>query len=466
MYTPDLPTPTAAARTLGALLIALTILTPHGAAQNPSMTVTGVYQFTGGNGSQPEAALVIGQSGALYGTTSAGGTSNAGTVFELTPPAPGRTVTETVLYSFTNHNGDGYFPAAGLSIGNDGALYGTTVGGGAAGMGTVFALTPPAAAGGSWTETVLYSFTGQNGDGYKPYAGLLIGKNGALYGTTAGGGLVTSSCPYSCGTVFELTRPEAPGAAWKETVLHRFTGQNGEGANPHAALVAGAAGALYGTTLHGGSGSCNDEGQLGCGTVFALSPPASSGSAWTEKVIYSFTGQNGDGAGPNAGVTLGAGGALFGVTSNGGSAPCANSSPSAPPGCGTVFALMPPAAGATWTEAVLYSFSDQLGSAGWWGNGANPYGELVIGGNGVLYGTTSGGGYECLVQGSGGCGTVFQLTPPSVPGGPWTESAISLWGNNAGVFPMGAMTMGANGALYGTTFGYGISDGTVFEVRP
>jgi hypothetical protein len=264
------------------------------------------------------------------------------TVFDLTPPAAGGTGTGRVLYSFTGENGDGSIPVAGLSIGNYGAPYGTTVWGGAAEMGTVFELTPPAAPGGPWIETVLYSFTGQNGDGYNPYTGVLIGADGALYGTTEGGGIVTSACPSSCGTVFVLTRPDSPGGAWKETVLHRFTGQHGNGANPRAALVMSGSGAFYGTTLRGGSGSCSDNGGTGCGTVFELSPPPSPGNAWTQNALYSFTDQDGDGAAPNAGVAVGGSGAIVDAISNGGSAPCVNFSPNTPPGCGTVFELTPP----------------------------------------------------------------------------------------------------------------------------
>ncbi|HYU13540.1 MAG TPA: choice-of-anchor tandem repeat GloVer-containing protein, partial [Stellaceae bacterium] len=92
--------------------------------------------------------------------------------------------TLTTLYSFTGTGGDGAFPVAGLISDASGALYGTTWYGGGAGVGTVFKLTPPAAPGGGWTETVLYSFTGTGGDGEHPYAGLISDAPGALYGTT------------------------------------------------------------------------------------------------------------------------------------------------------------------------------------------------------------------------------------------------------------------------------------------
>jgi hypothetical protein len=172
---------------------------------------TVLYRFTGfpAEGSSPPAGLIADKQGALYGTTRLGGTSGGvegfGTVFKLTPPAKGQTAwTETVLYNFT---GDGFSPRAGLIADNSGALYGTTEGGGTkngrGGVGTVFKLTPPATGQTVWTETVLHSFTGNfNGgsDGSNPVAGLIAGKQGALYSTTFFGGNRSEN-----GTVFKLT---------------------------------------------------------------------------------------------------------------------------------------------------------------------------------------------------------------------------------------------------------------------
>ncbi len=115
---------------------------------------------------------------------------------------------------------------------------------------------------------MIYSFTGINGDGEFPAASVVIGKNGALYGTTEFGGSATSPCPApsfyvpgGCGTVFKLTPPSAPGGAWTETVLHDFTDANGDGANPVAPLVLSSNGVFYGTTSAGGT--------AGKGTIFA-----------------------------------------------------------------------------------------------------------------------------------------------------------------------------------------------------
>ena len=98
---------------------------------------------------------------------------------------------------------------------------------------------------------MVYSFTGTEGDGAFPVASVVIGTDGALYGTTQVGGSATSgsSCSYGgvagCGIVFKLTPPTAPGAAWTETILHSFTGHNGDGATPLAGLVLSPAGVLY-----------------------------------------------------------------------------------------------------------------------------------------------------------------------------------------------------------------------------
>jgi uncharacterized repeat protein (TIGR03803 family) len=210
--------------------------------------------------------VVIGKGGVLYGTTSAGGTAYNGTVFSLTPQTTSLGAwTETVLLNFTT------LANAGVVIGKGGVLYGTT-NGGSTNYGTVFSLTPPATQGGSWTETVLHNFTGSPSDGANPYAGVVIGESGELYGTTEYGGTGSS---FEYGTVFLLTppysvapysTPEYAGTenVWSETVLHNFAGSPSDGATPLAGVVIGKGGVLYGTTYSGGTS--------GYGTVFALRP--------------------------------------------------------------------------------------------------------------------------------------------------------------------------------------------------
>lgn len=333
---------------LGAkLLLVLHIVASHSASQSQNPKVEALYRFpyVSASGAAPVAALVIGKSGSLFGTPAGGagcGAFGYGTVFELSPhAASGGGWTETVLYSFTGQNGDGRGPSAGLVFGRGGVLYGTTAKGGGTdcgdneGCGTVFELTPPATPAGPWTETVLHQLTGQNGDGYNPEAGLVIGPGGALYGSTESGG-ISSACSADfrsgCGTVFQLS--PAAGGAWTEATLYQFTGQNGDGSIPRGNLVV-SGGVIYGTTLLGGTGPCDFEG-VGCGTVFELSPPSVTDGVWTEKVLYSFVGPNGDGA-----VIVGDGGVLYGTTAYGGPSGCGDLGNQ--PGCGTVFEVTPPA---------------------------------------------------------------------------------------------------------------------------
>ena len=282
----------------------------------------------------------MGSSGVLYGT--ADGTDREGVVFSLTPPqSPGGTWGEQVLYRFTGKSDDGGEPTSGLVFGQDGKLYGTTGAGGTLNLGTVFELTPPASPGGSWTETVIYSFGSDPADGGYPTKGaLLVDKAGNLYGATEG-------------SVYVLLRPSLPGAKWAMTVLCSFAPNFG----PTGALAADSGGNLYGVSPFGGDGYCS----AGCGTVFELTPSA-AGGGWTERVLYSFTDQNGDGYYPNGGVIVGRDGTVYGTTAYGGSTTL-----------GTIFWLTPPSdPGGVWAETVLQT-------------NANPFARMSFG-NSVIFG--------------------------------------------------------------------------------
>lgn len=215
--------------------------------------------------------MTIGDRGVLLGTTfDFGGRFNGGTVFALTPPASaGGAWTHQVLHRFTNGSSDGAHPTAGVTIGAGGVLYGTTSQGGTSLMGTVYTLTPPASSGDKWTEAVIHEFGGGSADGASPLGGIAIGEGGALYGTTQYGGEGTA-CEGGCGTAFSLTWPSSPGGTWAETVLHSFSGAASDGNEPQASLAISKGGALFGTTVSGGTGRCKNS--LGCGTVFALKP--------------------------------------------------------------------------------------------------------------------------------------------------------------------------------------------------
>jgi uncharacterized repeat protein (TIGR03803 family) len=160
-------------------------------------------------GAAPDASLTLDREGNLYGTTLIGGSANAGTVFELSPPTSGGSWTETVLHSFLN-SGDGNSPLANLIFDTAGNLYSTTWMGGDSNEGTVFLLSPPGSLGGEWEETILHNF-GSGSDGQQPTGGLIYGLGGALYGTTSQGGSTKDSTTcleddyaWTCGAVFRI----------------------------------------------------------------------------------------------------------------------------------------------------------------------------------------------------------------------------------------------------------------------
>jgi uncharacterized repeat protein (TIGR03803 family) len=351
-----------------------------------------LHSFTGGraDGANAYHNLIQGSDGNFYGITFQGGTAGLGTVFALTPGG-----TETVLYSLAG----GSNSYASLVQGSDGNFYGTTYYGGASGLGTVFKVT----AGG--TESVLYSFTGGGSDGSHPYAPMILGSDGNLYGTTFEGG------PSDLGTVFELT----PGGT--ETVLYFFAGGS-DGGYPEAGLLQGSDGNFYGTTYQGGAS--------GFGTVFLLTPGG------TETVLYAFAGGSSDGANPDAGVARDSDGNLYVTTLKGG-----------PSNAGAVYKLTP-----TRIETLLHAF------VGGSSDGATPYATLVEGSDGNLYGTTSAGG-------SSGDGMVFEVTPAG------TETILHVFagGSSDGAQPWAGLIQGSDGNFYGATVAGGASGlGTVFRL--
>jgi uncharacterized repeat protein (TIGR03803 family) len=213
-----------------------------------------------GDGTAPEAALVIDASGNLYGTTSKGGQGRlaVGTVFELSPVSGGSWI-EKILHSF-KANGDGNRPEGNLTMDSSGNLYGTTIFGGTGGnLGTVFELSPTT--GGVWTENLLFSFSVSAGAA--PQGGVLLGPSGNLYGTTDLG--VDEVTP---GIVFELT-PDSRGG-WTERTVYDFQIDGRNGNRPQSGLTLDTSGNLYGTTFTGGA-PCRTN-QFGCGTVYEVTP--------------------------------------------------------------------------------------------------------------------------------------------------------------------------------------------------
>jgi len=277
-----------------------------------------------------------------------------------------------VLYSFNPFEiqNEGIFPTGGLIFDAARNLYGTTTAGGATDQGIAFELSP---AQGSWTETILYSFSRTSAGG-TPNGNLVIDRSGNLYGTTFEGG--DFQC-YSngCGVVFELS-PTSNG--WVETVLHAFHGGS-DGEQPGGGLIMDSAGNIYGGTTMGGV--------HGGGTVFELTP---SNGGWTYNLLYSLTGIPNADLGPTGILAIDAGGNLYGCTGSEGAY-----------SLGNVFKLS--LSGGSWTYADLHDF------AGGPNDGHSPSDGPTVDASGNLYGTTSEGGSDNNCP--GGCGTVWEITP-------------------------------------------------------
>jgi uncharacterized repeat protein (TIGR03803 family) len=324
------------------------------------------------NGIDPQAAVVIGPNGSLYGTTEIGGVDGqgcesygCGVVYNLRPPARATASalglwTETVLYRFTG-NPDGAHPEAAIVFDQAGNIYGTTLQGGSSGWGTAYELLP---ADGGWSARVLYSFTNGNDGGYLT-GSLIFDHAGKLYGLASSGG------PYGNGTVFQLS---PSGSFWTESTLYGFPGQGQNGVGPTGGLIFDASGNLYGGTSSGGS---NDGG-----TAFELTPQPNG--SWTYRVLYNFIFSGTTTPGPLCSLTMDTAGNLYGTTFGDGAY-----------GFGSVFKLTP--SGGSWTYTDLHDFTGG-------DDGRYPAGSVIFDQAGNLYGTTTGGG-------TFGYGVVFEITP-------------------------------------------------------
>jgi len=387
-------------RSKAALVTALAILFCATQANADSESI--FYAFVGHgahDGYRPGGGLTADKDGNLYGTTILGGSADLGTVFKLTPQG-----SESILHSFTGGE-DGYVPYGAPLLDADGNLYGTA-GGGDHGDGIVFRIAPDG------TKTVLYSFKGGS-DGIEPESDLIADGSGNLYGTTAIGGA------NNLGTVFEL-KPDGT-----ETVLYSFKGGSGDGSYPwRSGLWRDANGNLYGTTLQGAAS--------GAGVVYKLSPDG------TEKVLHFFTDHD-DGGEPTTTLVPDGKGNLYGTARLGGTGNC-NS------GCGVIFKIA-----SDDTFSVVYSFPDEKA-------GLHPGSRLLFG-NGkrkVLFGTTEAGGEH-------GRGVVFKLAPNGMETvlhsfTPYLKGASE---------PSGPLTADPTFThLFGETYKGGRGRGVVYVLRP
>jgi uncharacterized repeat protein (TIGR03803 family) len=364
-----------------------------GAANAPAQfNLLHKFTFNEDDGSYPYGAPTVSGS-TLYGTTFLGGTHDRGTVFKMNTDGNGF----TLLYSFTGLNGDGRRPYGSLTL--DGStLYGMTYGGGGpSGYGTVFKMNT------NGTEyTVLHPFTGS--DGSNPNGSLTL-SGSTLYGMTSSGG-------NNFGTVFKMN---TDGTGFE--VLHPFTGSDGQYPNGSLTLSGST---LYGMTYGGGGGT------NALGTVFQMN---TNGAGFA--TLHTFTGSVNDGRNPYGSLTL-SGSTLYGMTSQGGVT-----------NAGTVFKMNTDGTG----FELLRSFT------GGGSDGRSPMGDLTLDGS-TLYGMTQYGG-------SNDAGTAFQM---NTNGTGFALLRSFAGGDSDGMRPFGSLTLDSS-TLYGmTVYGGDRGNGTVFSI--
>lgn len=362
----------------------------------------------GPDGRLPQAGVTI-RGDLVYATTAYG--TLGGAVYEI------KHLGEIVYFGDLQTPG----PEARVVFGPDGHLYGTYTDSLTGSF--VFNLTPPLSvcktAAPCWKYNVLYTFKGYP-DGAEPAHGdLLWDQQGNIYGTTTVGG----SGEY--GTVYEMMPPVPPSKTWTERVIWNFTGPDGE--YPQNAVMFDSSGNLLGTAKQGGAN--------GFGTIFKLMP---SGNVWTETNIYDFQGSS-DGQYPIAGLMMDSSGNIYGATSDGGNG-----------GGGAVFELTP--SGNGYTFNVLCSFSAQKG------NSCGPWATLTMDSSSNLYGTRYCGG-------ANGDGSVFKLT--NTPNG-WVYSSLHDFPAFMydGAFPISNVSFDGNGNLWGTANSGNNGTGIVWEITP
>jgi uncharacterized repeat protein (TIGR03803 family) len=378
-----------------------------------AQTLNVLHTFTAQrDGSSPQGLVAVYRVGNVYGSAPYGAergggcSSGCGAVFRAS--FKNGAWTFTPIYDFMGGN-DGDGPLAGVTLGPDGALYGTTLFGGGTGCnngcGTVFKLTPGASFCRMvlcpWTETVIYRANSPTDPGIL-VGGVIVDNAGNVYGMSAGGG--TGS-----GTVYKLT--PAGGNNYSLSLLYTFPNVN-DGANPLGNLAMDAAGNLYGTATYGGAD--------GFGTVFKL---VRSASGYTFQLLYTFTG-GADGAMPQGNVVLDSAGNLYGASGEGGG----------------IFQITP-----SGIFTVIDTSASFLQS------------PITIDAAGNIYGTTYSGG-------SHDAGSAFRL---SYSNGTWTHTVLHSFGSGSdGALPLSGVGFDANGNLYGTTTfgGSNNGDGTLWQI--
>lgn len=409
---------------LSLMILSAAIVMTASVAQAQTFQV--LHTFTGaGDDAAPLGGLTAAAPGKFYGSTSGRTIGSNGSVFELTSHGSGWLLNP--LKNFGQLGNGPSEPFSKLTIGPDGALYGTTYVGGTGGNGTVFKLQPPPNACASfscpWTLTVLHNFDWS--DGAQPIGEVVFDHAGNIYGTASEGGGTCTVLSGGCGVVYELS---PSGSGWTESVIFNFNNEGGSaGAVPSGGLIFDAAGNLYGVTWLGGIPSNS-------GVIYRLSPP--QGEGWTQTVLYQC-GLGGLGFLPVGTLLMDSSGNLYGEMQGGG----LNNG-------GTVFQLT-----RRGEYQDIYSFPAN----------SNPQGSLVSDSSGNLYGTSSQGGIN-------GDGSVIKLMPSN---GSWIETDLHVFQASDGIYPEGNLVLDSANNLYGTAeegghFSGVCSNGcgTVWEVSP
>ena len=325
------------------------------------------------DGAYPASGVLTqGRDGALYGTTAHGGTNNQGVIFKINTEGGGY----NIIYTFAANDGYGLAPDAGVIQASDGLLYGTTPQAGTNGRGTIYRLNPNGS-----DYAVIHTF-GASGDGRVPYCALVQGTDGALYGTTWGGG------DYYEGTIFKLN---LDGTVY--SVLYSFNDWD-DPDTPQAGLVQGADGFLYGTGYGGAA--------AGIGAVFTIN---TNGAAYA--VLHEFAANNQDGSSPDAALIQGKDGALYGTTFVGGTN-----------GDGAVFRVAPTTPTITAQPASQTVFVGGVASFNVAASGSGPLSYfwqrnsvLIAGGTNATYTANnvqladSGSQYSCMISSPYGTAT-------------------------------------------------------------
>jgi uncharacterized repeat protein (TIGR03803 family) len=408
-------------------LLSFTVVSSFAASAAQAGNYKVIYSFNGAPDAAYPGGLTFDTEGNLYGT-SGGGAYSAGAVFELKRTADGWS--ESVLYSFTGDSGD-TGSATGVIFDKAGNLYGLSDGYTYYSLPAyVFKLAPNEQ--GKWTKSVLYTFDTSADTFYlQTQNNLVIDSQGNLFGVLPSGS--------NGGLAFEL-KPGAKGD-WKEVTLHSFNGRP-DGAYLTSAVL-DQSGNVWGMTAAGGTKRCvYIERVFGCGIVYELKPDP--GGKWTESVVYEFARGGGQSVNPSDGFLLESGSQIFGTALSGGN------------GLGTVFELT--RTQGSWEQQVLYRF---FGSP----DGQFPIGQLGMNSAGALFGVTYYGGKNNL-------GIVFELDPSKTED--WGEKILhSFAGGLDGSHPDAAVVFDSRGHLYGATneggSGAGCGNGgcgVIYEIDP